>query len=116
MIHICSIKLPKISAISGEINAGKRVVHYIRKTYPKIKELLYPNSVAVLGVSDAFGNLGRLVVNVLGQEGFPGKIFPGNPRLEELLGNNYPSIEDIEEPVGTINSGLTTKWHIPRCL
>jgi len=76
----------------------------------KIKESLYPNSVAVLGVSDAPANLGKLVVDVLGLEGFPGKIFPVHPRLNELLGHKvYSSIEDIEEPVDLVICGLNAK-------
>lgn len=76
----------------------------------RIKEALYPQSVAVLGISDATNNLGRQVVDVLIREGFPGKIFPVHPRIEETLGLKvYPSLEDIGERVDLVICGLNAK-------
>jgi acetyltransferase len=76
----------------------------------KIKEALYPESVAVLGVSDAANNLGTQVVDVLMVEGFPGAIYPVHPRLKSLLGLKvYSSLEEIGRPVDLVISGLNAK-------
>jgi acyl-CoA synthetase (NDP forming) len=62
--------------------------------------LLNPKSVAVIGASDKTGRIGFVVVNSLVQGGFPGPIFPVNPRLTRLLDMPaYPSIEDISDEV-----------------
>lgn len=76
----------------------------------RIREALYPASVAVLGVSDAANNLGTQVVDALLTEGFPGPVFPVHPRLKELLGLKvYPRLEDIGRPVDLVICGLNAK-------
>ncbi len=76
----------------------------------RIKEALYPKSVAVLGVSDAANNLGTQVVDVLMLEGFPGAIYPVHPRLKNLLGLKvYSTLEEIGHPVDLVISGLNAK-------
>jgi acetate---CoA ligase (ADP-forming) subunit alpha len=85
-----------------------------------IKEALYPESVAVFGVSESPNNLGTQVVDGLLQEGFPGPIFPVHPRLKELLGLKvYSSLEEIGQPVDLVVSGLnaktTTEYVIESC-
>ena len=76
----------------------------------RIKEALYPKSVAVLGVSDAANNLGTQVVDILMLEGFPGPIYPVHPRLKNLLGLKvYSTLEEIGHPVDLVISGLNAK-------
>jgi len=76
----------------------------------RIQEALYPQSIAVLGVSDTANNLGTQVVDVLLLEGFPGPIYPVHPRLKELLGLRvYSSLEEIGRPVDLVISGLNAK-------
>jgi acetyltransferase len=76
----------------------------------RIKEALYPQSVAVFGVSDAANNLGTQVVDALMREGFPGPVFPIHPRLKELLGLKvYSGLEEIGRPVDLVVSGLNAK-------
>ncbi|HEX7534098.1 MAG TPA: CoA-binding protein [Syntrophales bacterium] len=76
----------------------------------RLKEALYPTSVAVLGVSDAANNLGTQVVDVLMVEGFPGAIYPVHPRLKSLLGLKvYSTLEEIGHPVDLVISGLNAK-------
>jgi acetyl-CoA synthetase (ADP-forming) len=76
----------------------------------KIKEALYPKSVAVLGVSNAANNLGTQVVEVLMAEGFPGAIHPVHPRMKSLLGLKvYSSLDEIGHPVDLVISGLNAK-------
>ncbi|HUH66435.1 MAG TPA: CoA-binding protein [Syntrophales bacterium] len=86
----------------------------------RIKEALYPKSVAVLGVSESANNLGNQVVDVLMLEGFPGPIYPVHPRLKGLSGLPvYSSLEAIGKPVDlvvcSLNAKLTTEYVIESC-
>ncbi len=48
--------------------------------------LFRPKSIAIAGVSTDPTNWGNVWVRSLRQFGFPGKIYPVNPRLEEVFG------------------------------
>src|SRR5215469_2419740 len=59
--------------------------------------LLWPRSVAVLGASER-PSLGRSMLESLGQIGFPGAIYPVNPRYPEIAGRRcYPSLAELPE-------------------
>ena len=66
-----------------------------------ILKLLRPESVAVIGASRHPEKIGYQVVKNLLDSGFPkDKIFPINPRADEILGlKAYKSILDVPEPV-----------------
>ncbi|HEY6815124.1 MAG TPA: CoA-binding protein, partial [Croceibacterium sp.] len=57
-----------------------------RFTNQQIDRLLRPKSVAVVGASDRTGALGATLLNNLVQYEFAGKIYPVNPKRDELLG------------------------------
>ncbi len=64
----------------------------------RLDALLRPRSVAVLGASER-PSIGRAVVESLELMGFPGDIYPINPKYETLLGRRcYPSVASL--PVG----------------
>jgi len=76
----------------------------------RIREALYPNSVAVLGVSGAANNLGAQVVDAMITQGFRGTVFPVHPNLKELMGLKvYPTLEEIGQPVDLVICGLNAK-------
>ncbi|MBS7625598.1 CoA-binding protein [Candidatus Bathyarchaeota archaeon] len=59
-----------------------------------------PKSVAVVGASTTPGKLGYVAVENLIRLGYPGKIFPVNPKANEIQGlKAYPNVKDIPEPV-----------------
>jgi acetate---CoA ligase (ADP-forming) len=61
----------------------------------QLDALLRPRSVAVLGASER-PSIGRAVVESLELMGFPGDIYPINPKYETLLGRRcYPSIASL---------------------
>ncbi len=61
----------------------------------RLDALLRPRSVAVLGASER-PSIGRAVVESLELMGFPGDIYPINPKYETLLGRRcYPSIASL---------------------
>lgn len=65
--------------------------------------LLNPGSIAVVGASERPGSAGRLVMENLINLRYPGKIYPINPKFEQLFGTRcYPSLEAIPAPVDMV--------------
>ncbi|MBK5092035.1 MAG: CoA-binding protein [Actinobacteria bacterium] len=65
-----------------------------------LDRMFYPESVAVVGASSGPDNTGRNIVQNLITWKYRGKVFPVNPRGEEVLGiKGYASIEEIPEVV-----------------
>jgi len=74
-------------------NKYQRDVSYLRN-------LFYPQSVAVIGASNVKGKLGYNVVWNLINNGFKGKIYPINPNENEVQGiKAYPSIRDVPDSI-----------------
>ncbi|TCT05472.1 acetate--CoA ligase family protein [Aquabacter spiritensis] len=62
--------------------------------------LLTPRSVAIVGASGTPGKIGAIPVAMLREYGFPGAVFPVNPKAEEISGYRaVPDIAAIPEPV-----------------
>ncbi len=62
--------------------------------------VLEPASIAVIGASAEEKKLGHFILKNLATQGYMGKIFPVNPKHDELLGiKAYKSIEDIPQAV-----------------
>jgi acetate---CoA ligase (ADP-forming) len=73
--------------------------------------LFRPKSIAVIGASAQEGKIGHTVVNNLIKSKYQGKIYPINPKAEEILGLKvYASIKDvpgaIDAAVVTVPAGL----------
>jgi acetyltransferase len=59
-----------------------------------------PQSVAVIGASRDSDKLGYAVLYNLKEGGYPGELYPVNPKADEILGLDvYPSVLDIPGPV-----------------
>jgi acetyl coenzyme A synthetase (ADP forming)-like protein len=59
-----------------------------------------PESVAVIGASRDPEKLGYAVVFNLKEAGFPGRIYPINPKADEILNlKAYPSVLDVPDPI-----------------
>jgi len=68
--------------------------------------LYRPKNVAVIGASSTPGKIGYTVVENLIQGGFEGKIYPVNPKADEILGLKvFPSIADL--PAGVDAAVIT---------
>lgn len=62
--------------------------------------LFNPSGVAVVGASRDPGKIGHVLLRNFIEGGFRGKIYPVNPKSEEILGLKcYPSVENIKEKV-----------------
>ena len=59
--------------------------------------LLRPKSIAILGASER-PSIGRALIASAGRIGFEGKLYPINPKYDEILGHKcYPSVEALPE-------------------
>jgi acetyltransferase len=67
--------------------------------FADVRHLLEPRSIAVIGASDTPGSLGGTVVRFLQRFGFPGPIWPVNPKRESVAGLPcYPAPDALPEP------------------
>ena len=65
-----------------------------------MKGLLNPSSVAIIGASNDETKLGGMLTMNMINAGFPGKLYPINPKGGEIMGRKaYPSITDVGEPI-----------------
>ena len=64
----------------------------------RLAKLLNPKSVAVIGASDDPIRIGGRPISYMLSQGYKGKIYPINPRVEEVAGLKcYPDIESLPE-------------------
>jgi acyl-CoA synthetase (NDP forming) len=64
--------------------------------FADVSRLLQPRAVAVVGASDQPGNLGGTAVRYLRKFGYPGPIWPVNPRRPEVAGLPcFPRLADL---------------------
>jgi len=67
-----------------------------RRLKESLDRIFFPRSVAVAGVSREQDSPGSLLLRSLLDMGFEGKLYPVNPRYEEVMGLKcYPSIESL---------------------
>jgi acyl-CoA synthetase (NDP forming) len=65
----------------------------------RLKPLLQPDSIAVLGASERPGSVGRRTVENLLTGGYSGRLYLVNPRYEHLCGLRcYPGLDTLPEP------------------
>lgn len=65
-----------------------------------LEEFFAPRSIAVIGASREAGKVGRFVFDNLLAAGFPGDLYPVNPKADEIRGRrSYPSVADVPERV-----------------
>jgi acetyltransferase len=65
-----------------------------------LDRLFRPASIAILGASEDFVKISGRPLKFLLDKGYPGKIFPVNPKYERVAGLTcYPSVSAIPEPV-----------------
>jgi acyl-CoA synthetase (NDP forming) len=68
----------------------------------ELAPLLRPRSVAVLGASDR-PSPSRMIIESLDRIGFPGPIYPVNPKYQALFGRPcYPTVADLPEAVDVL--------------
>lgn len=61
-----------------------------------LTRIMKPKSVAVIGASDTEGKIGNAVMKNLINGGYPGEIYPINPKASEVMGKTaYKSVLDV---------------------
>jgi acyl-CoA synthetase (NDP forming) len=71
--------------------------------------MLEARSVAVVGASVKEGSVGHQSLVELRDGGFEGRVFPVNPKYDEVLGwRAYPSVAEIGEPVDLVILGVSS--------
>jgi acetyl coenzyme A synthetase (ADP forming)-like protein len=66
----------------------------------RINKILEPKSIAVIGASSSPGKVGNVIVRNLLEGKYAGRVYPVNPKYEELLGLKcYPSVLGIKRTV-----------------
>ena len=59
-----------------------------------------PKAVAIVGASTHEGKIGHILVKNMLKHGYKGKVFPINPKADEILGlKAYPSLREVNEPI-----------------
>ncbi|MGB9920788.1 MAG: acetate--CoA ligase alpha subunit [Moorellales bacterium] len=65
-----------------------------------LEALFSPRAVAVVGASNNPTKLGHAVLRNLLESGYPGPVYPVNPKAEEILGRKaYPSVREVPDRV-----------------
>jgi len=65
-----------------------------------MREFFEPSGVAVVGASREPGKLGHEVLRNILEAGFKGKLYPVNPKADEVLGLKcYPSVKEVPEKI-----------------
>lgn len=72
--------------------------------YSKMKDsILFPKSIAVVGVSQEKGKIGSVIYNNVLDSEYSGKVYPVNPKYKEIDGKTcYPDILSIGGPIDTV--------------
>ncbi|MGJ7525392.1 acetate--CoA ligase family protein [Variovorax sp. GB1P17] len=64
----------------------------------RLAPLLQPRSIAMVGASNQPGRIGGMPLDLLRHFGYAGKVFPINPKYQEVFGYTcYPDIESLPE-------------------
>ncbi|MDO9533885.1 MAG: CoA-binding protein [Bacillota bacterium] len=72
----------------------------LKKEKSSLRNLFYPNSIAVLGASDKPGKLGWNVFHNLLHHRFAGKLYPVNVKAQTVQGiPAFSKVDEIEDPV-----------------
>lgn len=65
-----------------------------------LNKFFRPEAIAVVGASPKESSIGYTLVDNLKKDGFPGRIYPVNPKYEEILGlKAYPSVTAVGAPI-----------------
>jgi acyl-CoA synthetase (NDP forming) len=83
----------------------------VRDSGQDLEALFSPKSIAVVGASANERSQGYEFVQALVEIGFPGPIYPVNPKLDELLGlKAYPRLEEIPGTVDFVISAVPASF------
>ena len=68
-----------------------------------LEKLFSPDSMAIVGASNDLDKPGGRMMNYCNKHGFPGKLYPINPKREEIMGvKAYPKIIDVPGEIDVV--------------
>lgn len=74
--------------------------NFIERYAHPLDAVFHPHTVAVIGAKDDLGSVGRTIMVNLLSGSFKGRIYPINPKRDQVLGlKSYPSMEAVPEKV-----------------
>ncbi len=86
----------------------------MNKAYTDLKYFLSPRSIAIVGASNKFDSISGKPLRFLKEHGYQGKIFPINPKYDELAGIKcYKSVLDLPEPADLALIAVNYKLVLP---
>lgn len=76
-----------------------------------LDKIFKPDSVAVIGASNSEGKVGYIIVDNMISDGYKGKIYPINPKSDEIQGlKAYKNIKDVPEVVDLVIISIPVKF------
>lgn len=76
-----------------------------------LDKIFKPDSVAVIGASNSEGKVGYIIVDNMISDGYEGKIYPINPKSDEIQGlKAYKNIKDVPEVVDLVIISIPAKF------
>ena len=78
--------------------------------YSQMKKLFEPRSIAIIGASTNPNKVGYKILNNIISAGYVGKIYPINPKADQILGQKaFSSLKDIPGEVDMASIVLPAK-------
>jgi len=86
----------------------------VSKARQNLKYFFCPRSIAIIGASGDFTSISGKPLRYLKEHGYKGKVFPINPKYEELGGYKcYKSVLEVPEPVDLVLVAVNYKLVLP---
>jgi len=88
--------MPTITSSSGRIESAHDILRQTQRR--PLDFIFHPQSIAVIGATEAPGSVGRMLLENLKNGAFTGQIFPVNPKRPSVLGlQAYPNISAVPQ-------------------
>ncbi len=81
--------------ITGDkLESAHDILHQTRRR--PLDPIFSPKSIAIIGATETLNSVGRTILENLQKGGFPGELYPVNPKRPTVLGlKAYPSIKEV---------------------
>ncbi|MCQ2977594.1 MAG: acetate--CoA ligase family protein [archaeon] len=81
---------------------------------PDLDKMFKPDSVAVVGASNSEGKVGYIILDNIVNDGFKGKVYPINPKDDEVQGlKAYKNVSDLPEVPDLVIISIPSKFVNP---
>lgn len=88
-----------LSIVPTETTLARLETRHRVATVASLRPFFRPKEVAVVGASRKPARIGHRLLDALVKEGFPGPVYPVNPKATEVRGlRAYPSVRELPEP------------------